>query len=456
MAWRRTIGICVFGFSFLFSARMVFAEEMCCVYFEENNAGADTCYSFDTGAEVSVVNTDAGERCPANTYSGRLLGAYGFGPSTSGLPPEPTSMTYRESQVSKNCIALTNVQLDGQGGTTSNLEVKKEAPGSPLCQKGLTMTSLPLRRLLVKAQLEDLARTLATFIQGNPFCCVPRAPQVSTQCTMLGSNQRHWDQLYMSIYGGLNPTNVFYFPPADQLANFYSCEPNATERDWIEAETLDITKPLPLFSPDNARYHYVVYPGMCNTQAGTNYLPPWGYGNTSQIPQQLQAMCTLAGEKYCACSDDLLACAPSFYKTLEACKAVLPMKVHTNGNFFSTLTQCLKLDESDGAKISCSSLILNSLPDKQLAIEYPQVTMLNPIGTSSISIIAGYVIQMLLNILGSIALLIFLYGGFLWMTARGNPDHIQRALATLLWGALGIIVIFASYAIVGFVLQTFL
>lgn len=63
---------------------------------------------------------------------------------------------------------------------------------------------------------------------------------------------------------------------------------------------------------------------------------------------------------------------------------------------------------------------------------------------------------MLLGVLGSIAIVIFIYGGLLWMTARGNGDQVGKAISTIAWGAMGILVIFASYAIIGFVLQTVL
>ena len=42
------------------------------------------------------------------------------------------------------------------------------------------------------------------------------------------------------------------------------------------------------------------------------------------------------------------------------------------------------------------------------------------------------------------------------MTAHGKAEQTGKAMATILWGGLGIVVIFASYAIVGFVLQVFL
>ena len=67
----------------------------------------------------------------------------------------------------------------------------------------------------------------------------------------------------------------------------------------------------------------------------------------------------------------------------------------------------------------------------------------------------GRVIRTIMGILGAIVLIMFLYGGIMWMTARGNADRISTALKTLIWAALGTVTIFASYALTKFVLNIF-
>jgi|GEM_PF-5700670 len=59
----------------------------------------------------------------------------------------------------------------------------------------------------------------------------------------------------------------------------------------------------------------------------------------------------------------------------------------------------------------------------------------------------GLVIQWALGIVGSIALLMFVLGGFIWLTSAGNPDRIQRGKSILIWATIGLFVIFAAYAI---------
>lgn len=66
-------------------------------------------------------------------------------------------------------------------------------------------------------------------------------------------------------------------------------------------------------------------------------------------------------------------------------------------------------------------------------------------------VIIGGVIQKLMGILGSIALVMFLYGGFLWLTAAGEESKITKGKDTLIWSSLGLALIFASYSFVNFI-----
>jgi len=45
----------------------------------------------------------------------------------------------------------------------------------------------------------------------------------------------------------------------------------------------------------------------------------------------------------------------------------------------------------------------------------------------------------------------FVYGGLIWLTSGGTPDKIKKGMDVLLWAAIGLVVIFASYTLVDFV-----
>lgn len=63
------------------------------------------------------------------------------------------------------------------------------------------------------------------------------------------------------------------------------------------------------------------------------------------------------------------------------------------------------------------------------------------------------VISVLLSILGTIALLMFIYAGFNWMTAMGNDAKINTAKKIMVWSTAGLVVIFISYIAAGFLLE---
>jgi hypothetical protein len=81
------------------------------------------------------------------------------------------------------------------------------------------------------------------------------------------------------------------------------------------------------------------------------------------------------------------------------------------------------------------------------------VEFTSPIGQISPGRFIGNAIKTVLGIIGAIALAIFVYGGFVWMTSGGSPEKIKTAQTTLVWAVLGMIVMFASYAAVDFVLR---
>jgi len=60
-------------------------------------------------------------------------------------------------------------------------------------------------------------------------------------------------------------------------------------------------------------------------------------------------------------------------------------------------------------------------------------------------------ISLLMTFLGIIAVVIMLYGGFVWMTAAGNEDKVASAKKIIAAGVIGLIVILAAFLIVNFV-----
>jgi hypothetical protein len=88
-------------------------------------------------------------------------------------------------------------------------------------------------------------------------------------------------------------------------------------------------------------------------------------------------------------------------------------------------------------------LVLSTAPKFAYA-----VALINPLGETDVRVIFARVISAALSIVGSLALLMFVYGGVMWLTSRGDTKQVDKGKQTLIWATLGIVIIFASYVIV--------
>ena len=68
-------------------------------------------------------------------------------------------------------------------------------------------------------------------------------------------------------------------------------------------------------------------------------------------------------------------------------------------------------------------------------------------------ILVGRIIRTLLGILGIIFVVLIVYAGFLWMTARGESDPVDKAKDIIKQSIIGLIIIMLAYAITGFVVN---
>ncbi len=66
---------------------------------------------------------------------------------------------------------------------------------------------------------------------------------------------------------------------------------------------------------------------------------------------------------------------------------------------------------------------------------------------------AGRVINAGLSVVGIVFLVLMLYGGYLWMTARGKEERLEKAKNTLEAAIIGLIIALAAYGITYFVVS---
>lgn len=75
-------------------------------------------------------------------------------------------------------------------------------------------------------------------------------------------------------------------------------------------------------------------------------------------------------------------------------------------------------------------------------------------GITDVPKLIGQIIGTALSLIGVIFFALMIYGGFLWMTARGNAEDEKKALNTIFGAVIGIIIILSAYALTTFVFKS--
>ena len=65
----------------------------------------------------------------------------------------------------------------------------------------------------------------------------------------------------------------------------------------------------------------------------------------------------------------------------------------------------------------------------------------------------GNIIKVIIGLIGLIALVIFIAGGFLWMTAGGDEDQIKKAKSLMKNAVIGIAIVVLAYAATSFIID---
>lgn len=68
-------------------------------------------------------------------------------------------------------------------------------------------------------------------------------------------------------------------------------------------------------------------------------------------------------------------------------------------------------------------------------------------------ILIGQIIKAALSFVGVIFLLLMIYGGYLWMTARGNEEEVTKAKNLIKAAVVGLIIVLAAYAISIYIIE---
>ena len=103
------------------------------------------------------------------------------------------------------------------------------------------------------------------------------------------------------------------------------------------------------------------------------------------------------------------------------------------------------------APVALAVFAVTVLPQVSHAVTVENVGATLGLGSADLKETVINIIRLVLGLLGLIAVIIIMYGGFLWLTARGSEDKIDKAKRTLINGVIGLVIILLAWAIVLFV-----
>ena len=63
----------------------------------------------------------------------------------------------------------------------------------------------------------------------------------------------------------------------------------------------------------------------------------------------------------------------------------------------------------------------------------------------------GKVVGALLSFIGVVFLILMIYGGFMWMLARGNEQEVAKAKDLIFAAVIGLIIVLSAYAITSYI-----
>jgi hypothetical protein len=75
-------------------------------------------------------------------------------------------------------------------------------------------------------------------------------------------------------------------------------------------------------------------------------------------------------------------------------------------------------------------------------------------GLDDFIILAIRVSQMILGLIGSLSLIMFIYGGFTFLISAGSAEKVSQANKIILAAVIGLAIVFSSYLIIKFALSS--
>ncbi|OGL72583.1 hypothetical protein A3C96_02580 [Candidatus Uhrbacteria bacterium RIFCSPHIGHO2_02_FULL_60_10] len=127
----------------------------------------------------------------------------------------------------------------------------------------------------------------------------------------------------------------------------------------------------------------------------------------------------------CVCS-----CISACTKGLKACQQVCKNKSPAVNN-----PTCVRNDAVCGAEAAVSGVPF-------------------PVGQISIQTYVGNIIKNFLGLVGILGMVMFIYGGYMYMFSAGSAERAKKGQDIVVWTIIGMASLFISYAVVRLLMET--
>lgn len=94
------------------------------------------------------------------------------------------------------------------------------------------------------------------------------------------------------------------------------------------------------------------------------------------------------------------------------------------------------------------------LPSVSFAQQELNSGLKNPIGPSNITALVNSILNVVVTVGTVLVVLAIIYSGFLFISARGNPEKIKEAKSIFLWTIVGTIVLLGAQALSQIIVNT--
>lgn len=132
-------------------------------------------------------------------------------------------------------------------------------------------------------------------------------------------------------------------------------------------------------------------------------------------------------------------------------KKLIALAVGTALCFSFALPAMADDDDEDDAEVIYETITADDL----LAVDDSNtIGDVAGLGQADLTEVIAKIIRAILGFLGVVAVIIILWGGFMWMTSGGAEEKIKNARKLIIMGIIGLAIVLASYAIAAFVITS--